>query len=101
MRHQCELLGLCRSSYYYQCAPETDENLALMRRLDELHLEHPVYGSRKLAVLIAPAGFGRQSQAGGAAAAFDGDRGDLRQAAGRACRNPVTKFIRICCAIWR
>ena len=52
MRHQCELLGLCRSSYYYQCCPETEENLALMRRLDELHLEHPVYGSRKLAVSL-------------------------------------------------
>src|SRR5207249_5001942 len=42
----------CRSSYYYQCCPETEENLALMRRLDELHLEHPVYGSRKLAVSL-------------------------------------------------
>src|SRR5208337_4233167 len=50
VRHQCELLELCRSSYYYQCCPETEENLALMRRLDELHLEHPVYGSRKLGV---------------------------------------------------
>lgn len=52
MRHQCELLDLCRGTYYYQCAPETEENLALMRRLDELHLEHPVYGSRKLAVSL-------------------------------------------------
>ena len=52
MRHQCALLGLCRSSYYYQCCPETEENLALMRRLDELHLEHPVYGGRKLSVLL-------------------------------------------------
>jgi putative transposase len=52
VRHQCELLALSRSSYYYQCAPETEENLALMRRLDELHLEHPVYGSRKLMVLL-------------------------------------------------
>ena len=50
VRHQCELLDLCRSSYYYQCCPETEENLALMRRLDELHLQHPVYGSRKLTV---------------------------------------------------
>ena len=48
VRHQCELLDLCRGTYYYQCAPETEENLALMRRLDERHLEHPVYGSRKL-----------------------------------------------------
>jgi hypothetical protein len=52
MRHQCELLDLCRSSYYYQCCPETEENLALMRRLDELHLEHPVYGTRRLAVSL-------------------------------------------------
>jgi len=52
VRHQCELLDLCRSSYYYQCCPETEANLALMRRLDELHLEHPVYGSRKLAVSL-------------------------------------------------
>jgi putative transposase len=52
VRHQCELLDLSRSSYYYQCAPESEENLALMRRLDELHLEHPVYGSRKLAVSL-------------------------------------------------
>ena len=52
LRHQCELLELCRSSYYYAACPETPENLALMRRLDELHLEHPVYGSRKLRVLL-------------------------------------------------
>jgi putative transposase len=56
VRHQCELLELCRSSYYYQCAPETAENLALMRRLDELHLAHPVYGSRKLRVLLRQEG---------------------------------------------
>ena len=56
VRHQCELLELCRSSYYYQCRPETAENLSLMRRLDELHLEHPVYGSRKLTVLLHQAG---------------------------------------------
>jgi putative transposase len=56
VRHQCELLDLCRSTYYYQCAPETEENLALMRRLDELHLEHPVYGSRKLAASLCREG---------------------------------------------
>ena len=52
VRHQCELLDLCRGTYYYQRAPETSANLALMRRLDELHLEHPVYGSRKLAASL-------------------------------------------------
>jgi putative transposase len=56
VRHQCELLELCRSTYYYEPCPETEENLALMRRLDELHLENPVYGSRKLTVLLRQAG---------------------------------------------
>jgi putative transposase len=56
VRHQCELLELCRSSYYYECCPETEENLALMRRLDQLHLEHPVYGSRRLTALLRRAG---------------------------------------------
>jgi hypothetical protein len=45
LRHQCELLGLARSSFYYQPCPETPENLQLMRRLDQLHLEFPVYPS--------------------------------------------------------
>jgi putative transposase len=58
VRHQCELLELCRSSYYYECCPETEENLALMRRLDELHLAHPVYGSRRLTALLRRAGQG-------------------------------------------
>ncbi len=52
VRHQCELLDLCRGTYDYQCAPETEEHLALMRRLDQLHPEHPVYGSRKLTVSL-------------------------------------------------
>lgn len=52
IRHQCELLGLCRSGYYYEPCPETAENLALMRQLDQWHLEHPVYGSRRLTQLL-------------------------------------------------
>jgi putative transposase len=47
IRDQCGLLGLSRSSYYHECQPERAENLELMRRLDELPLKHPVYGSRK------------------------------------------------------
>jgi hypothetical protein len=58
VRHQCELLEVCRSSYYYQCCPESQENLALMRRLDEMHLEHPAHGSRKLTVLLRREGLG-------------------------------------------
>jgi putative transposase len=46
------LLEISRTAYYYQPCPESEANLELMRRLDELHLEHPVYGSRRLAVLL-------------------------------------------------
>ena len=52
LRRQCELLGIARSGYYYEPVAETAENLALMRRLDELHLAHPAYGSRRLRVLL-------------------------------------------------
>jgi putative transposase len=48
---------LPRSTYYYEPCPETPENLLLMRRLDELHLEHPVYGSRKLEVMLRKEGW--------------------------------------------
>lgn len=41
---QCELLDLPRSSYYYEPVPDTEQNLALMRCIDELHLNHPYYG---------------------------------------------------------
>jgi putative transposase len=46
---QCELLGLPRSTRYYQVRGETCENLALMRAIDEQYLKTPFYGSRKLA----------------------------------------------------
>jgi putative transposase len=52
IRTQCDLLDISRGCYYYQPCPESEANLALMRRLDELHLRHPVYGSRRLTVLL-------------------------------------------------
>lgn len=45
---QCELIGLPRSTWYYQAASESPENLALMRRIDELYLAHPEFGSRMM-----------------------------------------------------
>jgi putative transposase len=52
IRRQCELLKISASGYYYEPVPESDENLALMRRLDELHLAYPAYGSRRLTALL-------------------------------------------------
>jgi len=48
MRGQCELLGVSRSTLYYEPVGPDAEELALMRRLDELHLEHPSFGSRMM-----------------------------------------------------
>lgn len=48
MRRQCELLQVCRASVYYEPVATSPEQLALMRRIDELHLKYPFYGSRKL-----------------------------------------------------
>src|SRR6267143_1481134 len=43
---QCELLGLSRSSYYYEPATESAENLALMALIDREYTAHPFRGSR-------------------------------------------------------
>jgi len=48
LSRQCALLKLSRSSLYYRPKGESAENLALMRRMDELHLEYPFYGSRQM-----------------------------------------------------
>ena len=45
---QCRLLELSRSVLYYQPVGESPETLALMRRIDELYLSYPFYGSRQM-----------------------------------------------------
>lgn len=50
--HQCELAQLSRASYYREPAVESEENLRLMRELDELYMRHPFFGSRKLAITL-------------------------------------------------
>jgi putative transposase len=54
---QCELLGLARSSYYYEPVPESEENLLLMRLLDEQYTRTPFYGLRKLVVFLQELGY--------------------------------------------
>jgi putative transposase len=56
VRRQCALLGLTRSSYYYEPASETKENLAVMRLIDEEYTRHPFYGSRRMAVWLRQQG---------------------------------------------
>ena len=45
---QAKLLKLSRGTVYYLPKPVSPANLALMRRIDELHLEHPFMGARML-----------------------------------------------------
>jgi putative transposase len=49
---QAELLGLSRSSLYYEPRPVPAGELAIMRRIDELHLDYPFAGSRMLRDLL-------------------------------------------------
>lgn len=49
---QCELLGLPRSSLYFEPAGESEENLRLMRMIDEEYLRHPFLGSRRLVLWL-------------------------------------------------
>ena len=48
VRRQCELLGLNRSSLYYEPGGETAEDLRLMRLIDEQYTACPFYGSRRM-----------------------------------------------------
>ena len=48
LSRQCHLLRVSRSSVYHRPKGESAENLALMRRIDELFLEYPFYGSRQM-----------------------------------------------------
>lgn len=50
---QCELLGLSRSSLYYQSVGPSDEELTILRLMDEQYLKTPFYGSRRMVAYLA------------------------------------------------
>jgi putative transposase len=52
LKRQADLVGISRGAVYYQPEPISDADLALMRRVDELHLEWPFAGSRMLRDLL-------------------------------------------------
>jgi putative transposase len=55
--HQCELLSLSRSWLYYKPAVESEENLSILRFLDEQYLKTPFYGVERLLVILNQAGY--------------------------------------------
>ena len=56
IRRQCELMGLNRSSYYRSPATESEENLRLMRLIDQQFLKTPFYGSRRMTASLERSG---------------------------------------------
>ena len=57
VRRQCELLGVSRSSVYYVPVEPEAEEFELMRRIDEIHLKFPFYGSRTIARELRESGY--------------------------------------------
>jgi len=57
LTRQAEALGISRGSLYYQPQPVSGADLAVMRRMDELHLDYPFAGSRMLRDLLIAEGF--------------------------------------------
>jgi putative transposase len=54
---QCELVSISRASFYRQPASESEENLELMRLIDEAFLEAPWYGTRQMARHLSRVGW--------------------------------------------
>lgn len=54
---QCDLLDLPRSGYYYKPVPISPFNLELMKRIDEIYLENPEYGSRMMRDILRREGY--------------------------------------------
>ena len=56
LRRQCQLLGLARSSFYYEARPESQADLLLMRLLDEQYTRTPFYGIRRMTAWLQQQG---------------------------------------------
>lgn len=54
---QCDILGINRSSYYYLPVGESEENLSIMRFLDECYFKVPFYGALRLTALLTSLGY--------------------------------------------
>ncbi len=77
LSRQCEVLSISRSSFYYAPMGESPSSLALMRRIDELFLKYPFYGSRQMARHLRREGVRVGPSPGSPLDAADGPGGDL------------------------
>ena len=56
IRRQCVLLGVVRSGVYRAPRPANDNDMALLRRIDELYTAWPFLGSRRMTALLRTEG---------------------------------------------
>jgi putative transposase len=101
LTRQGRILELACSTAYYQPAPIPPEDLALMRRIDELHMEMPYAGARMLSRLLKREGqpVGRKH-----VSTLMQQRMDIHalyRKPNTSKRNRHTRPTPICCAIWR
>ena len=52
IKEQSDVLGFAESSYHYQPKMKSTKNLEIMRLLDEIYLDYPYYGSRKMRAVL-------------------------------------------------
>ncbi len=97
IRRQCMLLSLARSGVYRMARPANDDDVALMRAIDELFTAWPFLGSRRMAEMLGTKAepinrkrMQRLMRKMGIAA--------LGQSPGRRSRRRATRYSRICCA---
>lgn len=56
VKQQCELLGVSRSTYYYETAPDDEFNLAMMKEIDQIYTSYPFYGKRRMSAVLKSKG---------------------------------------------
>ena len=57
MVRQCQLLGVSRSSLYYQPIGPSDEEMTLLKLIDQQYLRTPFYGSRRMKAYLQTQGY--------------------------------------------
>ncbi len=97
IRRQCMLLGIARSGVYRPPRPANDNDLALMRRIDELFTAWPFLGSRRMTAMLKAEGLQvnrkRVQRLMRKMGIARWDRSRTRRS-----RRRATRFIPICCA---
>ena len=93
LSRQCRLLVVSRSSLYHRPKGENAQNLGLMRRIDELFLEYPFYGSRQMVRHLWREGICVGRHRGSASDAVDGATGPSTRCRGPPPGIPSTGFI--------